>query len=189
MKTLLITIFLSLNIFAASMPGIQENYEQLSREINKILETTLHIDIIIGSALSLLVGLLIGFSLFKKLNKNKRDALSQNIIKDLEDEQTNLINQISYIEAQNENQISYIEVQNENQSLELNEKILALEKKILHIEKENETLINKNQELKNQIAVLKDSHLIICEELNKKANKAIEEKNTLFRQIEETIIF
>ncbi|MCK4874891.1 MAG: hypothetical protein KAS26_03495, partial [Sulfurimonas sp.] len=56
-------------------------------------------------------------------------------------------------------------------------------------EKENETLINKNQELKNQIAVLKDSHLIICEELNKKANKAIEEKNTLFRQIEETIIF
>lgn len=161
MKILLLTIFLSLNIFAASVSSVQES----------IVELSSHINTNIGLALSLFIGLLIGLLLFKKLDKNKRDALSQNIIRDLEDEQTNLINQINYIETQNEKQDQ------------------ELKKKILHVEKENEILIGKNQELINQMEMLKDSHLILYEELNKRANKATEEKNTLFRQVEETIIF
>jgi hypothetical protein len=161
MKTLLLTIFLSLNIFALSVSNIQESYERLNHTTDGTVA---------GLTLSLFIGLFIGSLLSRKLSQYKKDALSQNIIRDLEDEQTNLINQISYIEAQNEHQI------------------LELEKKTLHVEEENEILINKNQELESKMINLKDSHVIQCEELNKKANKAIEDKKTLFRQIEETII-
>ncbi|MCF6309000.1 MAG: hypothetical protein L3J19_00780 [Sulfurimonas sp.] len=171
MKTLLLTIFFTLNLFALSASNIQESYKELNHIIDEIVEIALLSDTVVGLTLSLFIGLLIGSLLSRKLSQYKRDALSQNIIRDLEDEQTNLVNQITYIETQNEDQY------------------LKIEKKLLYLENENKILSGENLKLKNQLSELQKSHESVIVNLNKKINKAVEDKETLFRQIEETIIF
>ncbi|WP_272872703.1 methyl-accepting chemotaxis protein [Candidatus Sulfurimonas baltica] len=135
---------------------------------DKIVETTSHTSTVIASILSLIVGFIIGHLVSKNIYIKRKDLPQLIIIKDLEDEKTNLLNRINNIEAENE-----------KLHVEIN-------KKALHVEKQNIELTEKNKVLHNQATELKNSHANLLVELNEKIEKLAQEKNTLFSQIQES---
>lgn len=151
MKTILLTLLFSLPLVAMDASDIQKSYEMLKSElvqngpINDVATT--------GLIISFILGLLVGYFIFKYLHVKSVNRKNQMAIKDLEDEKTNLEGQIKYIELQNKTLVEEVD------------------EKVLYFANENQALMDKNLEL------------------TKKMDKAIKDRDTLLRQVEETIIF
>ncbi|MCW8953381.1 MAG: hypothetical protein OQK48_00390 [Sulfurimonas sp.] len=126
---------------------------------------------IIIPIISFILGLFIGFLIFKSLHVKSINRKNQMTIKDLEDERTNLEGQIRYIELKNKTLVEEVD------------------EKVLYFANENQILLDKNSELQAQLKELETSNNILIAELQEEIDKAVKDKKTLFKQIEETIIF
>ncbi|MCW8895939.1 hypothetical protein [Sulfurimonas sp.] len=142
--------------------------ELLNFEMSNI--TTADMAIIIP-IISFIFGLFIGFLIFKSLHVKSINRKNQMTIKDLEDERTNLEGQIRYIELKNKTLVEEVD------------------EKVLYFANENQILLDKNSELQAQLKELETSNNILIAELQEEIDKAVKDKKTLFKQIEETIIF
>jgi methyl-accepting chemotaxis protein len=138
---------------------------------DRVIEKISHKYTIIAAILSLLVGVMIGMYIYRKLDIDKDNGIKQDIINDLEDENTNLKSRISYIEKNNE------------------ENNISIEKITFDIKNENRALMEQNKELKEETVRLENFQATVIKDLNEKIKTLTQEKETLFKQIEETIIF
>ncbi len=138
---------------------------------DRVIEKISHKYTIIASILSLMVGVMLGLLLFRKIHLDKDNGIKQDIINDLEDENTNLKSRISYIEKNNE------------------ENNISIEKITFDIKSENKALQEENKELKEESLRLEKFQATVIKDLNEKIKTLTQEKEALFKQIEETIIF
>ena len=139
---------------------------------DRIINHTSYTFVIIASIIFSIFGFIIGFILFKKVNTKQQNHISHDIIKDLEDENINLQNKITFMQDNHA----------KSQTVEL-------DKETKKIQNENKTLIEKSSQLKEQVEELTYRHDSLAQDLNEKIAKINEEKETLLTQIEETIIF
>ena len=169
MKTILFALLFALFLIAMDTYNLQKNHGVLN---TKTLESTAAYDIILISLLvSLILGLTIVYLIIRYIHVKRKNQEDQMIIKDYEDEVTNLQSQISYIKLKNKT---------------LTEDV---DERVLKFANENQILIEKNSALITELREKNHSNKILVDELNEKVSKAVKEKEDLFRQIEETIIF
>ncbi len=169
MKTIIFALLFSLILIAMDRYNLQKNHGVLN---TKTLESTAAYDIILISLLvSLILGLIIVYLIIRYIHVKRKSKEDQMLIKDYEDEVTNLKSQISYIKLKNKTLIEDVD------------------ERVLNFANENQILLEKNSALITELREKNNSNKILVDELNEKINKAVKEKDDLFRQIEETIIF
>ncbi|MCF6341000.1 MAG: hypothetical protein L3J10_09685 [Sulfurimonas sp.] len=85
---------------------VKEDIKNLSKNIiykDKIIQNNNYIYTLVASIVFFLLGIIIGFSLHKNHNSKKRSIQSLMIVKDLEDERTNLLSEINSMHINNDN--------------------------------------------------------------------------------------
>ncbi len=132
----------------------------------KVIKETSYIYVVISSLITLLIGLFIGLIISKSSKTKEANNFSGSKLKDLEDENTKLTDQINDFERKD----SSLHVE--------------LENKLHNVEKENKTLIEKSTILKEQITNLNSQHNTLIEDLNEQLQNINNEKEILLTQIE-----
>lgn len=169
MKTILFALVFALFLIGMDTYSLQKNHGVLN---TKTLESTAAYDIILISLLvSVTLVLIIVYLIMNYIHVKRKNREDQILLKDYEDEVTNLQSQISYIKLKNKTLIEDVD------------------ERVLKFANENQILIEKNSALITELREKNHSTKILVDELNEKVNKAVKEKEDLFRQIEETIIF
>jgi len=132
---------------------------------NVTIETTSYFYTILASIIFIIIGFILGFILFKKIHTKESNSIHQDTIKDLEDEKTNLLNKIKFIQANSH--------EDETKELKIN---------VETINKEKEELKDKNISLKNELHEIHEEYKISINELNEKLNILKNEKENLISQ-------
>ncbi|OHE07406.1 MAG: hypothetical protein A2513_09195 [Sulfurimonas sp. RIFOXYD12_FULL_33_39] len=139
---------------------------------DNVVEKTSYMYYILSAIFSLIIGLLIGYFIFRSSHaKESEIAEYKQIIKKLQDEKWNLSDELNSLNMQNES----LHVETKNNSLDL-----------LHVKSENDTLLNKNQKLNDEIAHLKRLHQDSLKELDEKIKIFDREKTAQKLQIKES---
>lgn len=97
---------LYLKVSSGGLKLIKENLKNGSRQIiyrDKIIQKDNNSYIIVASVVFLLIGFFIGSFFYKNHSSKKRSIQSLMIVKDLEDERTNLLSEIDSMHINNEN--------------------------------------------------------------------------------------
>lgn len=138
---------------------------------DKVVETTNLLYTTLAAVLFLLLGLAVGALISKRLHVEKLNKENGLKVKELEDENHNLQDKIVHVETTTQ------KTQDD------------LISKTQVIQEENTQLIDKNKALKYQLSELENSFNNTREELHAKITDITQEKETLLKQIEETIVF
>jgi len=134
---------------------------------DRVVQTRSYIQTLIAAILSLFIGVFSSYFLLKRVH-NKKDYSNQNVIRDLEDENKSLLNQIDNLGSKNK--ALYLEI----------------EQNALKVEKESETLIVTNKELKLQASELQSSHEGVVAKLNEEIKNLDENREALLSQIKDS---